>query len=149
MTLRTICNREVVIVGKNDAVSEVAKLMRDYHVGTVVAVEEHDGRRYPVGILTDRDIVIELLAKDVDIHSVTAGDVMSREIASANENDGIIDTIRLMRQKGIRRLPVTGDDGALVGIVTVDDLLDIIAEQLQYLAALIGKQQSFEKKHRD
>lgn len=149
MSIKTICNREVVIVGKNDTLLEVAKLMREYHVGTVVAVEENEGRRYPMGIVTDRDIVIELLAKEVDMDAVTVGDVVTRDIATVKENDDVIDTIKLMRQQGIRRMPVVDEYGALAGIITLDDLIDIIAEQLQDLAALIGKQQSLEKKYRD
>lgn len=148
MTLKTICNREVLIAQQYDTVVEAAKLMRDYHVGDIVIIEERNGLRYPVGIVTDRDIVIELIAKEVDVNSVTLGDVMYRNIILGKENDDVNDTIKTMRQKGIRRLPVVADNGALVGIVTLDDLIDLLAEQLQDLAALIGKQQNLEKKYR-
>lgn len=148
MTLKTICNREVLIAQQDDTIVEAAKLMRDYHVGNVVVIEERNGLRYPVGIVTDRDIVIELIAKEVDINSVTLGDVMYREITVAKEDGDVNDTIRLMRQKGIRRLPVVDSDGALVGIVTLDDLIDLIAEQLKDIAGLIGTQQNLEKKYR-
>lgn len=148
MSLKTICNREVLIAQQDDTVVEAAKLMRDYHVGDIVIIEERNGLRVPVGIVTDRDIVIELVAKEVDVNSVTLGDVMYRNIILGKENDDINDTIKIMRQKGIRRLPVVADNGALVGIVTLDDLIDLIAEQLQDLAALIGKQQNLEKKYR-
>ncbi|MGR8934690.1 MAG: CBS domain-containing protein [Gammaproteobacteria bacterium] len=149
MSIGTICNREVVIVGKNDTLLEAAQLMRDYHVGDVVVVEERDGRRYPLGVLTDRDIVIELIAKDVATDAVMVGDVVGVAVALAREDDDIGETIKFMRQKGVRRLPVVDGLGALIGIVTLDDLIDIIAEQMQDLAALIGKQQSIEKKYRD
>ncbi len=148
MTLKTICNREVLIAQQNETIVETAKLMRDYHVGNVIVIEERNNLNYPVGIVTDRDIVIELIAKEVDVNSVTLGDVMYREITVAKEDDDINDTIKLMRQKGIRRLPVVDTDGALVGIVTMDDLIDLIAEQLKDLAGLIGKQQKLEKEYR-
>ncbi|MGZ8225222.1 MAG: CBS domain-containing protein [Methylococcaceae bacterium] len=148
MTLKTICNREVLIAQKNDTVVEAARLMRKYHVGNVIIIEERNGLKYPVGIVTDRDIVVELIAKEVDINSVTLGDIMYREITLAKENDNINETIKIMRQKGIRRLPVVDDSGALIGIVTLDDLIDLIAEQLQDLAELIGGQQKLEKKYR-
>jgi CBS domain-containing protein len=64
------------------------------------------------------------------------------------ENDDVNETTKIMRQKGIRRLPVVDDNGALVGIVTLDDLIDLIAEQLKGIAALIGKQQNVEKRYR-
>jgi CBS domain-containing protein len=148
MTLKTICNREVIIAGKNDTIPEAARLMRDYHAGDVIIVEERDGLRFPVGIVTDRDLVIELIAKEVDINSVTVGDIMCRDIISAKEDDDVDDTIKLMHQKGIRRLPVVDNAGALVGIITLDDLIDLIAEQLKDLAGLITKQQNLEKKYR-
>lgn len=145
MTLKSICNREVVIAQKNDTLVEAAKLMREYQVGSIVIVEERNGLRYPVGIVTDRDLVIELIAKEVDINSVTLGDVMYRDIILGKENDDINETIKIMRQRGIRRLPVVDDRGVLVGIVTMDDLIDLIAEELKDLVALIGKQQNLEK----
>jgi len=104
--------------------------------------------RYPVGIVTDRDLVIELIAKEVDINSVTLGDVMYRDIILGKENDDVNETIKTMRQRGIRRLPVVDDRGVLAGIVTMDDLIDLISEQLKDLAALIGKQQNLEKRNR-
>ncbi|MDD5266331.1 MAG: CBS domain-containing protein [Methylococcales bacterium] len=148
MTLKTICNREVLIAQKYDTLVEAAKLMREYQVGSIVVVEEQNGLRYPAGIVTDRDLVIEVIAKEVDINSVTLGDVMYRDIILGKENDDVNETIKIMRQKGIRRLPVVDDNGALVGIVTLDDLIDLIAEQLKDIAALIGKQQNVEKRYR-
>jgi CBS domain-containing protein len=148
MTLKTICNREVLIAQKNDTLVEAAKLMREYQVGSIVVIEEQNGVRYPVGLVTDRDIVIEVIAKEVDINSVTLGDVMYRDIILGKENDDVNETIKIMRQRGIRRLPVVDDSGALVGIVTMDDLIDLIAEQLKDIATLIGKQQNVEKRYR-
>ena len=148
MTLKTICNREVLIAQKNDTLVEAAKLMREYQVGSIVVIEEQNGVRYPVGLVTDRDIVIEVIAKEVDINSVTLGDVMCRDIILGKENDDVNETIKIMRQRGIRRLPVVDDSGALVGIVTMDDLIDLIAEQLKDIATVIGKQQNVEKRYR-
>jgi CBS domain-containing protein len=148
MTLKTICNREVLIAQKSDSVVTAAKLMREYHAGNVIVIEERNGHRYPVGIVTDRDIVIELVAMEANINSLTLGDVMYREITVANENDDIAETIKIMRQKGIRRMPVVDGSGVLIGIVTLDDLIDLIAEQLQDLAALVGRQKNLEMKYR-
>lgn len=148
MTLKTICNREVLIAGKDDSIFEAARLMREYHAGDVVIVDDKHGARYPVGIVTDRDIVIELIAKKVDADSVTLGDLMCRDIVIAKEDEDVFDAIKVMRQKGIRRLPVVDNGGGLVGIITVDDLIDLIAEQLSDLVGIIGKEQMVEKKYR-
>ena len=149
MTVGTVCNREVVVVEGDTGISETAKLMREYHVGNVVVIEVRKGLRCPIGILTDRDIVIQLIAKGIDINSVTIDDIMSTNLFIAKENDDVIDTIKLMRQKGIRRMPVVDENGGLVGIITLDDLIDLFAEQLRDLADLISREQQSEMKMRE
>ncbi|WP_024297308.1 CBS domain-containing protein [Methylomicrobium lacus] len=148
MTLKTLCNREVLVAAKDDSILEAAKLMREYHAGDVIIVEERNGVRYPVGIVTDRDIVIELIAKEIAIDSVTVGDLMCRGLVLAREDDSLFDAIKLMRQKGIRRLPVVDQNGALAGIITADDLIELTTEQLRDIAGLIGREQALEKQNR-
>ena len=100
MSIGEICNRETVFTTKDSSISQAAQLMREHHVGDLVVVEENAGRRIPVGILTDRDLVIEILAKDVDMNAVTVGDVMSSELLTARESDGLYETLQRMRAKG-------------------------------------------------
>jgi CBS domain-containing protein len=104
--------------------------------------------RYPVGIVTERDIVIEVIAKELPIDKVTVGDLMCRELVLAREDDDLLDAIQLMRRKGVRRLPVVDKSGVLVGILTADDLIELIAEQLQAMTGLIGREQALEKQYR-
>lgn len=144
MPLGEICNREVVFIPREGSIRDAIGLMRSHHVGAVVVVDEIQGRRLPVGVLTDRDIVLELLAKDVELGRVSVGDMMSRKLLTAKEEDDIMDTIKRMRSAGVRRLPVIDNEGCLVGIVTVDDLIDLIAEQLTDLTRLIANEQSRE-----
>jgi len=92
--------------------------------------------------------VIELIAKETAIDSVTVGDLMCRDLVLAQEDDSIFDAIKLMRLKGIRRLPVVDKTGALAGIITVDDLIELIAEQLHEIAGLIGREKTLEKENR-
>ena len=148
MSAGEYCNREVVVVSKSDPVSEAISLMRKHHVGDVIVTEETSQGQIPVGILTDRDIVLEILAEDVDLNTVSIGDVMSYELITVTENTTLIDTINLMRQKGVRRIPVVNDKGALEGLLSVDDLLELLAEQLDDIVALIGKEQETESKRR-
>src|SRR3990172_2092900 len=110
--------------------------MREFHVGDVVVVEEKDNKRIPVGIVTDRDLVIEVLAKGVPMDKVTAGDIMSAELVTVYEDEGLWLTLQRMRVKAIRRLPVVSSDGALVGILTFDDVIDLLASELHELARL-------------
>lgn len=140
MAIGEICNREVVIVTRETPVPEAARLMRRYHVGDLVVVEELSGRRRPVGIVTDRDIVIEVVAMDVPAEGLTVGDIMSAEVAQVRESEGVYETLRYMRDKGVRRLPVVDRDGWLQGIVTLDDLLILLAEEMGAMAKLVARE---------
>ena len=148
MSIGEFCNRDVVIVHKGESALEAAKLMRQYHVGDVVVVMDRDDKRVPVGILTDRDIVIELVAEQVDAESVGVGDVMSDHLITIRESDELLDTIEQMRSKGVRRAPVVSKEGELVGILTLDDLLDVLAEALNGLVLLTGREQHRERETR-
>jgi CBS domain-containing protein len=148
MKTGAVCNREVVFVERNASITETAQLMRARHVGDLVVIEEKNGRRVPVGIVTDRDLVVEVLAEGVTLDEVVAGDVMSAELVTANEDDDLFDTVKRMRTQGIRRLPVVDRAGALVGIVTVDDLLDLLAEQVSDLARIVQREQTRERERR-
>ena len=148
MAIGEICNREVVIVAREAPVIAAARLMRQYHVGDLVVVDELAGLRRPVGIVTDRDIVIEVVAMEVAPETLRVGDIMSAELATVRETEGVYETIRYMRDKGIRRLPVVDRDGWLQGIVTLDDLLILLAEEMGELARLIGREMDREQASR-
>jgi CBS domain-containing protein len=144
MGLGEICNRVVVVTTRDTRLDEAARLMREHHVGSLVVVDETGLGRMPVGILTDRDIVIEVVAAGVRPDTLTVGEVIGAELVTARESDEPWDTIRRMRAKGVRRVPVVSGDGILVGIITVDDLLETIAEQLDGLVKVIGHEQARE-----
>ena len=148
MTIGEFCNREVIISNREDSVLEAAKLMRKYHVGDVVVIDQRGDERVPVGILTDRDIVVELIARDVDATKVSVGDAMSNELLTVNENEQLMDLAQKMQGKAVRRVPVVDANGALVGIVTADDLIDLIAEQLTSLVSLVQREQHREQSNR-
>lgn len=148
MPIGDICNREVVFTRRDDSITTAAELMRRHHVGDLVVVEERDGRNYPVGILTDRDLVVEVLAKGIALDAVNVGDIMTAELLTARESDDTYDTIARMRNGGVRRVPVVDTRGALVGIVTVDDLLGLLTEELGGLARLVERGQAREHHRR-
>ncbi len=148
MAIGEICNREVVYVNRDVTVHAACKLMRHYHVGSLVVVDEDSGKRMPVGILTDRDIVVEIDAMDLDPKVITAGDIMSQDLATVPESHGVLETIEVMRFKGVRRLPIVDADNRLVGIVTIDDLVEVLAEELTNIARIVAREQSHEQKIR-
>jgi CBS domain-containing protein len=141
MPIGTIRTREVAVAQRLTKVSEAARLMRKHHVGDVVIVDEVDGRRVPCGIVTDRDIVITVVAQGVDPDTVAVGDMMSSELVVGRETDGVADTIQVMRAKGVRRLPIVDALGTLVGIVTADDLLALLSDELTSLTTMVAREQ--------
>lgn len=148
-TVGEICNREVVVARRDTPVTAAAKLMRQYHVGTIVVVEHaNGGRRLPVGIVTDRDIVVEIVATALDPDTLTLGDIMAQELVTARETEGLLETMGIMRYRGVRRLPIVGDDGQLVGIVSIDDMLEVLAEELTELTKIVAREQAREAQSR-
>ena len=144
MPISEICNREVIVVQPNDTILEAAKLMRQHHVGDVLVVEDRGGVRVPVGIVTDRDLVVEIMAPELDQMVITVGDIMVPDLVTVKENTGVFEAIQYMRAKGVRRLPVVDGSGGLVGILTLDDLLELLAEELLALARLVKHEQKKE-----
>lgn len=141
MSIGEICNRKVVVMQRDETIAEAAKLMRDQHVGSVLIVDEQNGQRVPVGIVTDRDLVVEVMAPGLDPDAITVGDIMMTGFASVKEDTGIFEAIQYMRTKGIRRLPVVDAENKLVGIVTLDDLFLLLSEELDALAKLVAREQ--------
>lgn len=146
MTVGEICNRQVVIARRDEHVREAAQRMRDLHVGTLVVVDEHDSRRIPVGLVTDRDLVIRALSDPmVNVDALVLGDVMTTEPVAASEHDNLWDVIKKMRSFGVRRLVVVNDQGGLEGILSFDDLIDLLAEELSDLSTLLSREQKRER----
>lgn len=148
MPVSEICNREVVIARRDTSVNEAAKLMRQYHVGDVVVVDEKNGQRIPLGIVTDRDLVVEIMAPGAEQMVVTVGEIMAPQLATVKQDTGVYEAMQYMRGKGVRRMPVVDGKGALVGILTLDDLLALLAEELLELSKLVENEQKRESGNR-
>jgi len=149
MSVGEYCNRDVVVVEKTESVRTAVDLMRQHHVGDVVVVDQAGKGARPVGILTDRDIVIELLAEDVALDAVNIGDVMSANPVVVDQAVPLLDALGLMQSKGVRRLPVVDASGLLAGLLTVDDVIELLAEQMNALVGVFANEQDREKKQRN
>jgi CBS domain-containing protein len=143
MKIERLCRRDLTLAYEDELIHEIAKRMRERHVGSVIVVLRESGRG-PVGVLTDRDIVVEVLAAGLDYRTVTVGEVMSREPATVREDDDVVDALRIMRTYGVRRLPVLSRSGALAGIVAIDDLLEFFSGQVDDVVRAIGREQTQE-----
>ncbi|SEN39373.1 CBS domain-containing protein [Nitrosomonas marina] len=148
MSVSEFCHREVVTIQKDECAQEAARLMRKHHVGNVVIVAEEKGIQKPVGIVTDRDLVVEIMATELDPTVITVGDIMKPDLASINKNTDILEVIRYMRRKAVRRVPVVDDNMQLIGIVTLDDLLQVLSQEFSSLVKLVEREISKEIQQR-
>lgn len=144
MSIGEICNRNVVCIKMNESIFQAAFLMRKFHVGDLVISNPINGKIMPIGILTDRDIVIEVLAKDIDPNSIMVKDIMSSDLTIANETDSVFDVLDLMVDTGVRRMPIVNDREGLIGIISIEDLIQQMAEQLSSISRVLYKGQEFE-----
>lgn len=143
MRVGEACSRSVVVIPPATTVGEAARIMREHHVGSLVVTDGIGGKR-PLGIITDRDFVVEVLSAGVDYRTVSVGEIMAPKLIRATEGESALEALHRMRAHGIRRLPVVDSAGDLVGIVTLDDLLEIVAEELDDIVRAIGREQSAE-----
>jgi CBS domain-containing protein len=144
MPIGEICVRDVVTATRETTIFEAAQLMRVNHVGDLLVVEGSNGSRAPVGIITDRDIVVAVVALKLDASVISVGDVMGARLETVGEEQGVFETIQHMRRSGIRRMPVVNRQGGLVGIVSVDDLVQLLAEEMTDLSKLISRERKKE-----
>ena len=133
MSLERVCRKEVVTVSPNTNLLEVTRLLRSQHVGSVVVVEEHR----PVGILTDRDIIVKVVAEEKDPKAIQAYEIMTTNPALVNINLDPLDATRIMRDRGLRRLPVVDENRHLLGIMTLDDVLGLLGKETENLAEAV------------
>jgi len=149
MTVIDICNRNVVVAPKTEMIVDAAKRMRTSHVGALVVIDNRNGRHVPIGIVTDRDIVVNGLASDPEhITYLLVSDLMQRDLVTARDSDTVDEALKKMQEHGIRRLPIVDTTGALVGILTLDDVLQYVTAQQSELVALVAKEQRHERMHR-
>lgn len=148
MEVGKLCTIDTVCCTRDETVQGAAYLMRKHHVGDIVVVDEPDGERSPVGIVTDRDIVVSVIALGLDPLGLQVGDIMSDDLLVADEHEDVDALIERMRLRGIRRVPVVGEDGRLAGIVSADDLLGYLAEEMEDLSRISPYQQNHERRAR-
>lgn len=141
MLLKEICVLDVASCGRDAGILEAARLMRQHHTGDLIVVDDPDGDRVPVGIVTDRDIVVEVLANGLDLADTRVAQIMSAKLVIAAAAEDTSDAVDRMRLHGVRRLPVVDHDGRLMGIVTLDDMLTLHAAQATALADIVSKEQ--------
>lgn len=141
MSVGELCCRNVVTISAQASIADATALMRHHHVGYVVVVNTIGGHSLPLGVITDRDILIEVMSQEVpDTLQPAIGELVTREPVCIAAHRSLFDAIDTMRKNAVRRLPVVDSEGALVGIVSVDDILRILSQALSDLTAIEQRQ---------
>lgn len=148
MPISECCKRDVVCCDAELSLPDTAALMRKHHVGDVLVIQSDAEMRIPIGIVTDRDIVMEIMALQLDATLFTAGDIMTAPLVTVKENAGFVETLRLMRSNGIRRMPVVTESGTLYGIVTADDIVKALVLELSLITEAMAGQTAHERRLR-
>jgi len=148
MKVGNVCSRLVIDVDQDEVVQRAAELMRKYHVGYLVVTESGDVDKVPIGVVTDRDIVVEVVAKAAAPDQLTVADIMTELPLVASENDEASDALDTMRSKGVRRVPVVDAKRSLIGVLAIDDLLQWVAADIGNMASIVGTQRHQESKLR-
>ena len=140
MNIGELCNRVVIYVSEDESVLRAAELMRKYHIGNLVVIQFGDEDKVPIGVVTDRDIVVEVVSKGIDPEELTVGDIMSANPLMAHIEDSVSATLDAMREHGVRRVPVVDATDKLVGVVSLDDLLRLLATNIGTVASIVSGQ---------
>ncbi len=146
MLLNSICELDVVCCSPRTTVLEAAHIMRRKHIGDLVVVDDDDDNRAPIGIITDRDIVVEVLGANLDPAKTAVGSVVRTPLIIAHEDEDTFQVLERMRTHGVRRIPVVSVAGRLTGIITVDDLLKRLAADANLLTEIVSREQRLERR---
>ncbi len=148
MIVSDFCELDVVTVERDVTLFETSKLMRQFHVGYVVVVEDKDDLLTPLGIVTDRDLVVEVMATELDPATITVGDIMQQQLYTLQSHVDLVQCLNAMADVGVRRLPIVSEEGMLIGVATLDEILTKMADLLGSFSQLLQTEKENELKHR-
>jgi CBS domain-containing protein len=148
MKLEDICAIDAICCLPDITLLEASRAMRQNHVGDLIVVDDADEEREPIGIITDRDIVVEAVALGKDSAKLKVRDIMTRNVVVASASEDASIALERMRSHGVRRIPVVDDKGFVTGIVTLDDLMRSYAEEGAALAQVVSSEQRRETRRR-
>lgn len=148
MLLQDVCVLDVVCCGRDTGIIEAARMMRKHHVGALIVVDQPNDARIPAGIVTDRDIVVEVLGNDLDPTTTTVAQVMSSRLVIAQETEDTAVAVERMHMHGVRRMPIVNHSGSLVGVFTLDDAVKLLAARAAEFVDIADKGQTHERRTR-
>ena len=137
MAVGRICVREVDLAEIDESAQVAAQRMHDRNVGTLIVA---NAQRKPIGIVTDRDLAVRVVAKGRNPVETTVGEVMTTDLKTVEEQTSLEDALRVMRSGPFRRVPVTDAGGTLVGLLSVDDVLDLLRQEFNEIGQLLERE---------
>jgi CBS domain-containing protein len=146
MESNKLISKKVITVKKDASVHEAAKLMRKHHIGDVVVLDSRSSA--PIGILTDRDIVLATIALNIPYEGLNVGDIMTEKLVTVSQNTGIHEVIRLMKLHGVKRIPVVGAKKNLLGIISRDNVMRYLGDEFSSIGNSYHRQRTKEKERR-
>lgn len=148
MRVANLATKNVATIEATASIAAAARVMRNQHVGALVVTSEDDSQKRPIGIITDRDIVVSVVAVGLDPDAIASGDIMGEQLYVAAPADDAFSTIRQMRVLGVRRAPIVDELGKLAGIFTVDDFIAYLGREITEVSSLIAAEQLDEQSSR-
>lgn len=148
MGLEALAKSKLVTVSRNTGITEAARLMREQHVGEVVVTELHEGRQVPVGMLTDRDLVVTVLAVGADPGAITVNEAMSTSVVAVFDGESLDGVVELMKECSVKRVLIVDENEGLQGMISAEDLFLFLAEQLSLLTGIGLRQKVVESERR-
>ena len=137
---------EVVTTDESTSLMDAAKLMREHGIGDIVITRGSGRAAKPIGVITDRDIVVHGIACDLDLDAIAAGDLRVRELITIKPDADLTEITRTMNEKGVRRLLIA-TDSEFLGMISIDDVIWAIAELVNNLTGMVARQIEYEQKH--
>lgn len=147
MSLKSLIKSKVTIISISSSLHEAAQLMLKDHVGSVIVVDNKKGedKVNPVGIITDRDIALAIGAMGFYDKKIAVSEFMSKNVVLCSDSDGLFETIKKMKSNGVRRIPVVDKHNSLIGIITADDIFQLLSSELSDLSSVVNTEQDYEK----
>lgn len=142
MRVRDICSGRVAFIGVNSSAREAAWKMNESQTGTLVVISQTEAR--PIGILTDRDLVLRVIAKGVSAEAFSVGNMMTRDVGTCRDSDDLFEAAQTMRRYGVRRLPVLDEKEHVVGLITADDIYAALAAHMKELGQALARERLHE-----
>ena len=139
------CDKKISTLTQDSSILDAAQVMRKNHVGEVIIVEKKMGNVIPVGLITDRDLVVEILAMEIDIETINLGCIMCIELVTVNYDSSLNKALEIMQHHGIRRAPVVGNNGELIGIINIEAVIKVLSQDMAKILKLFNNERRIEK----